>query len=546
LTETEELPKKCVYIGATLKAKELGVVPTLKETGVDGYRLAVRGEDVFIVSAGREGCIYGVYGFFEKVLGTEFYAVDEWYIPQTQETMLFEKDIDRKPDIDKRVRNIEWTNRDRMTERRLGFNESNGLPWVVFGHSYFRLIPKEKYYDEHPDFYSPNRSQLCLSNPELVDVMIDEVIKRLTPQEFERGDILAFSIGHEDNGSFCNCSRCKEGIKKYGGKAGVMMRFINPVADAVNEFMKKNYPNKTLKIDTFGYGPTIDPPVKWNKDGSCSPVDASVIAHENVGIMLAPLGSDWAHSLLDAKNNGRTRSSLIGWSALKPDLLVWTYDGVFDDFVPMDNWKYLQESYRIFKKFKVVSLFDESAMRGRQFENMCHYVRGKLMWDLSLDMEELVQKFMRGYYKEAANTVYEYYKMFRAHTENLEKEYEKKGQQLHYRSFIRTQPYWKSEDFWSKEYLETALALFEDGKRNLKDTGRTGSLNRLEVEMLSPIYLLLEIYGYALEKARLKEYVDFFERVCEYNGLSYYAEHGPSHVLTVFKKLVHWRALLEE
>jgi hypothetical protein len=63
LTETEELPKKCVYIGTTLKAKELGVVPMLKETGVDGYRLAVRGEDVFIVSAGREGCIYGVYGF---------------------------------------------------------------------------------------------------------------------------------------------------------------------------------------------------------------------------------------------------------------------------------------------------------------------------------------------------------------------------------------------------------------------------------------------------------------------------------------------------
>jgi hypothetical protein len=506
---------------------------------VDGYRLAVRGEDVFIVSAGREGCIYGVYGFFEKVLGTEFYAVDEWYIPQTQEAMLFEKDIDRKPDIDKRVRNIEWTNRDRMTERRLGFNESNGLPWVVFGHSYFRLIPKEKYYDEHPDFYSPNRLQLCLSNPELVGVMIDEVIKRLTPQEFERGDILAFSIGHEDNGSFCNCSRCKEGIKKYGGKAGVMMRFINPVADAVNEFMKKNYPNKTLKIVTFGYGPTIDPPVKWNKDGSCSPVDASVIAHENVGIMLAPLGSDWAHSLLDAKNNGRTRSSLIGWSALKPDLLVWTYDGVFDDFVPMDNWKYLQESYRIFKKFKVVSLFDESAMRGRQFENMCHYVRGKLMWDLSLDMEELVQKFMRGYYKEAANTVYEYYKMFRAHTENLEKEYEKKGQQLHYRSFIRTQPYWKSEDFWSKEYLETALALFEDGKRNLKDTGRTGSLNRLEVEMLSPIYLYLEIYGHTLERAKLKEYIDTFERVCLLNGIDYLGEH-----MTLYKKLVLWRSLL--
>ena len=64
LTETEELPKKCVYIGATLTAKKVGVTPTIDEIGVDGYMLAVRGENVFIVSAGREGCIYGVYGFF--------------------------------------------------------------------------------------------------------------------------------------------------------------------------------------------------------------------------------------------------------------------------------------------------------------------------------------------------------------------------------------------------------------------------------------------------------------------------------------------------
>ena len=87
--------------------------------------------------------------------------------------------------------------------------------------------------------------------------------------------------------------------------------------------------------------------------------------------------------------------------------------------------------------------------------------------------------------------------------------------------------------------------MLENCRKNLKDGGRNGAKNRLEVEMLSPIYLLLEIYGYALEKSRVKEYVAFFERVCEYNGINYYAEHGPSHVLTVYKKLVHWRSLLD-
>jgi hypothetical protein len=104
---------------------------------------------------------------------------------------------------------------------------------------------------------------------------------------------------------------------------------------------------------------------------------------------------------------------------------------------------------------------------------------------------------------------------------------------------IKFYTYWKSEDFWSKEYLETALALFEDGKRNLKDKGRTGSLNRLEVEMLSPIYLYLEIYGHTLERAKLKEYIDTFERVCLLNGIDYLGEH-----MTLYKKLVLWRSLL--
>ena len=65
------------------------------------------------------------------------------------------------------------------------------------------------------------------------------------------------------------------------------------------------------------------------------------------------------------------------------------------------------------------------------------------------------------------------------------------------------------------------------------------ALNRLEVEMLSPIYLYLEIYGHTLERAKLKEYIDTFERVCLLNGIDYLGEH-----MTLYKKLVLWRSLL--
>ena len=87
--------------------------------------------------------------------------------------------------------------------------------------------------------------------------------------------------------------------------------------------------------------------------------------------------------------------------------------------------------------------------------------------------------------------------------------------------------------------------MLEKCRKTLSDTGRNGALNRLEIEMLSPIYLLMEIYGYTLEKNKVREYVAFFERVCRYNGIEYYAEHGPAYVLTIYKKLSHWRSLLD-
>ena len=85
----------------------------------------------------------------------------------------------------------------------------------------------------------------------------------------------------------------------------------------------------------------------------------------------------------------------------------------------------------------------------------------------------------------------------------------------------------------------------ENCRVQLKDTGRSGALNRLEVEMLSPIYILMEIYGHELEKEQIKGYIEFFERVCAYNCIEYYAEWGAPQNLTVYKKMVNWRSLLD-
>lgn len=542
------LPKNTIHLGDTCDSLARGLKPDVKKIGPDGYVIVSDEDGVFITGASDEGLIYGVYDFLNRTLGCEFFGYGEWYLPKTENAEMPKLNVSVKPDIETRVRSLSWTKYDEKTERRFGYNPGNGRHWVTWAHTFFELMPKEKYWHTHRDFYSVNGNQLCITNEEMAEELKKNVLERLTPEKFAKSDLLYVMLGHEDNSNFCTCEKCLDSKKKYGGHAGAMIRLTNFIADAVNEFVEENYPKKTVKVITFAYGPTLDAPVYENSDGTYAPIDESVVAHKNVGVMIAPLGSDWAHSLLSEKYNPQTRKSLLGWQAIHPELFAWTYDSVFDDsFIYIDNWKYLQESYRAFKDCGATYIFDEGHEdRCFPFFDMRSYVRAKLMWDLSLDVDVLIRRFMKGFYKEASECLYAYYQNLTAHFEEVEREYERQGKAYKLLSYIRTQPYYRSEEFWPREFLEENIAMLEAVRKSLPDGGRNGALNRLEVEMLSPIYLLLEIYGYALEKARLKEYVDFFERVCEYNGLSYYAEHGPSHVLTVFKKLVHWRALLEE
>lgn len=546
ITDGESFDGAKLHLGDTQAVKEKKLKPKTQETGLDGYKILPLGGDLYILSATSEGVIYGVYKLLELSLGTKFYGYGEYVIPKTATAPCVEQELTVRPDIETRVRDLAYTVYDEKTERRLGYNASTGRTWVTWAHTHFDLIPKQKYWFDHRDFYSHDGNQLCLSNPDLVPEMVNAVIERLTPEQFKKSDVLFVMVGHEDNGSFCQCEKCEAGKKKYGGPSGVMMRFINAVADGVNEFVGKNYPEKVVKVITFAYGPTIPAPVKEDKQGQYAPFDKSVTAHKNVGVMLAPLGSDWAHSLLDERYNDKTRASLRGWQAVKPELFIWTYDGVFDDsFIYSDNFKYLKESYMVFKACGATYVYDEGHQeRGFPMLDLRNYIRAKLMWDLSLDTEELVKEFTKGYYKEAGDAVYAYYQNLRAHFEQVEKDFAKKGIEYTQKAFVRGQRYYREKEFWDKKFLEDNIAMLEETRKKLSNGGWRSTKNRLEIEMLSPIYLLLEIYGAELKKEDVKKYIEFFERVCTENCIYYYGEHGSKDSLYMSKKYVVWRSLL--
>lgn len=76
-----------------------------------------------------------------------------------------------------------------------------------------------------------------------------------------------FSVGIEDNSSFCNCERCKASHEKYGGASGTYIRFVNRVAQEINVWQKKELPDSRFKLVVFAYLWTKNPPVRYGEGG---------------------------------------------------------------------------------------------------------------------------------------------------------------------------------------------------------------------------------------------------------------------------------------
>ena len=151
--DKEEFDGKGIYLGDTKKTSVKFKKLSISEYSGDGFEVNVEEGNVYIRSAGREGVIYGAYKFLNKVLGCEFYGYGAYELPKQTNVLLLEQVISAVPDIETRVRGLEWKYYDTTTERRLGFNTGNGRTWVTWAHTYFQLVPKDKYYDTHRDYY---------------------------------------------------------------------------------------------------------------------------------------------------------------------------------------------------------------------------------------------------------------------------------------------------------------------------------------------------------------------------------------------------------
>ena len=417
------LPSKAILLGETKFTTELvgthprcvsqSDAPWARPYQDDGFRLVAKPPHLFIIGSAERGTLYGVYEFLERFVGCRWYAswrtvvprrdrvevpgdLDETQTPAFAMREPFWYDVSMHPEFSARLRvnSRSW--------RRLG-EKFGGDPYRFGGglgscHTFNTLLPPDKYFDAHPEYFSmvkgqrmKNNAQLCLTNPDVLRIVTSNVLARIRQDPGAK----FYGVSQNDCYNFCECPACKAVDDEEGSHSGTMVRFVNAIAEAV----EKEFPDAI--IETLAYQYTRKAPKKTK-------------LRHNVVPCLCTIECDFAQSIDKSpfKENIAFRKDIADWSRLTDFLYIWDYTTDFANYtMPWPNVYALQGNIKFFLRHNVKALFEQGAHQGRhaEFGELKAWLLAKWMWNPELPMKDLLDDFFPGYYGKGAPFVREYF-----------------------------------------------------------------------------------------------------------------------------------------
>lgn len=376
----------------------------------DGYRVEVKGSDLLISAASPMGAAYGIYGFLEDTLGCMWITPAEDYVPHLPTIRLPSVNETHRPAMPWRsyysheAAENHWYRRLRLNG--ITWDEKEEKPdyaagWGTWCHSYYTFVPPDVYFKEHPDYYSKQfgrrichapfskrEGQLCLSNPEVKRIVIENLRKRIEAEPEK--NYWDFSVMDTWNVKGCHCKNCKKLDRAAGGGMGSLLPVINELA--------RLFPQKTMS--TLAYFHTIQPP-------------KGIKAEPNVIIKLCAMPGSQASSYLQGgtKKSRDFQRFLEGWNAAADQILIWDYVINFKHLLlPFPNFTVQRENQAFYESHHVSGVFHQASREtGDEWAELRTYVLSRLLFEgSSMDVEAIVMKYLSVAYGKAAPYLRDY------------------------------------------------------------------------------------------------------------------------------------------
>lgn len=400
----ENVPEKAILIGNCEALKSLGVDIDFNDLGDEGFVIKTVGNRIIIAGGKLRGTMYGVHGFLES-LGCRFLTDTVNKVPKRPNITLGNIDTKEKPAYEYRevlIREAmkpDYAARNRCNSNSAGLDAKRGwgLFYYPFVHSFYQLVPRETYWDTHPEYYSMVKgvrvkqpTQLCMSNPEVVKIATQTVLDWMR----DHPEAKIYSVSQNDCQNRCECPACKAIEEEEGSPSGLMLRFVNAIAAET----AKVYPDKL--IDTLAYMWTEKPP-KITKPLA------------NVRVRLCPIYCCEAHpyETCDFQSNVDFMSNLKAWSQVTNNLYIWHYNTDFSHYLmPFPDYRQLMDTAKMYRNYGVKGIFWEGNYNGGTTElgELRSYLLAKISWNPDIDGEAVMKEFCDDYYGKSGKYIYEY------------------------------------------------------------------------------------------------------------------------------------------
>ena len=452
--EGVEIKGNAIYLGQTNFAKSKNI--DFSKIEEDGYWNQIDGAKIILVGGLKGGIVYGVNDLLEE-LGFKRFGANETISPKTANLAAIKKEKLFNPKIKYRTTSYsQMAPLDYADWHKLSSRDD----WGLFVHTLDTLVPAKLYSKSHPEYYSlidgvrrPG-TQLCLSNPEVLQVLIASLKNKIA----EKPNATYWSVSQDDNDRYCACENCKALNQKYGGvPSGSIVWFVNQVAKA--------FPTKIISTLAYWYSR------KAPKNIQIEP---------NVNIMLCNIESTREAPVF--VTDKAFSNDLKDWGALSKDILIWDYNIQFTNFVsPFPNLFTIQPNIKFYTDNNVNALFMQANNEpAAEMALLRSYLISKFMWNPDLDEKEVMDEFLNGYFGAAGKFIRKYIDSMQASLQNSKMKLSIFGDPIH-----------AKEAYLSTSMLATYNTLFDQAEKAVASNATL--LNRVQTARLPLMYAAIQI-----------------------------------------------------
>ena len=519
---------KNLFIGAKGVPESILQDINIDALGNEEFIINTYGKNIIIAGGGTRGTLYGVIAFLSDELGCRWYTPDFDKIPKTKDIIFSTINKRDGPAFEyreawyKEAYNTEWAVHNRLNPSTVPIPDSLGGSYITypFVHTFNALVPPEKYFEKHPEYFSlingqrkaeRHNTQLCLTNPDVLKIATQTVLRWIK----EHPEANVFSIDQNDGYGYCECADCKAIDDAEGSHSGTILTFVNAIADT----LAVTHPD--IKIQTLAYAYSEVPP-------------KNIKPRPNVTIRLCHYEYCSAHSLEGCESHKVFLGRLQRWSEITERITIWDYFTNFNHYLlPFPNFETFKHDVKFYADHNCIGLFAQGCNLeqngGGEFASLRAWVLAQLMWNPHQDAQALIDEFVTNVYGNAAPFIKTYIELL----------HEKVKPDSVYFSI-----YSKPTDggYLTPEVVQESVRLFKRAESAAAND--PALLKRVELAELPILYTQLYFYSIGgqayLSKDDMPKVLEKFQRIVEENKITQLAENPARSSINAFiEKVKH-------